>query len=134
MICTGTNASQRRFIFRMWIAAGLCVLCSAGAALMFRLLHVYGVLAWLVAILPALPILGALVATGAYINEEKDEFQRNLLVQCVLGGTGATLAGTTVWGYLEDFVHAPHLHLIWIYPLFWLFVALSLPVVRLRYR
>jgi len=52
----------------------------------------------------------------------------------MLAGIGATLAATTIWGYLEDFVQAPHLRLIYLYPLFWMFVALSMPLVRRRYR
>jgi len=128
------NPAQRRFVVRMWVLAALCVLFSVVAALGFRLGHLTGVAAYLVAILPALPILGALMATGQYLAEEKDEFERNLLVQSLLGGIGGTLAATTIWGYLEDFAHAPHLHLIWIYPLFWLFVGISIPVVMRRYR
>ena len=50
------------------------------------------------------------------------------------GGIGGTLATTTAWGYLEAFVHVPHLQSMWIYPIFWLFVGLSVPVVIMRYR
>jgi hypothetical protein len=84
--------------------------------------------------LAALPILGALLATGAYLAEEKDEFQRDVLIQSLLGGIGVTLAAATVWGYLEDFVRAPGFDLILVYPIFWLFALLSYPVVRARYR
>jgi hypothetical protein len=35
---------------------------------------------------------------------------------------------------LEDFIHVPHLDLIWVYPLFWIFVLVAFPVVWLRYR
>jgi len=93
-----------------------------------------GLLAYPVAVLPALPIVWVLIETGRYIAAEKDEFQRNLLVQCLLVGIGGTLATTTIWGYMQDFAHAPRLDLIWIYPIFWLFVGLSVPVVILRYR
>jgi hypothetical protein len=71
---------------------------------------------------------------GVFLEEEKDEFQRNLMVQALLGGIGGTLVATTVWGNLEAFVHVPHLQSIWIYPIFWLFVGLSTPVVLWRYR
>jgi len=134
MLCSINNPAQRRFTIRMGVAAGSCVLFSLVAALGFRFGHLIGVVAYLVAVLPALPIIGALVGTGAYLTEEKDEFQRNLLIQSLLGGIGATLAATTVWGYLEDFTHVPHLDLILVYPAFWLFVAFSIPVVKLRYQ
>jgi MFS family permease len=118
----------------MLVAAGLCVLFSAGAAFAFKYGHVTGPLAWLVATLAAMPIVGALLGTAAYLSEERDEFQRNVLIQSMLAGIGATLAATTIWGYLEDFVTAPHLRLIYIYPLFWGFVVLSMPLVQRRYR
>jgi hypothetical protein len=86
------------------------------------------------AILPAIPILWVLMETGRFLATEKDEFQRNVLVQCLLGGIGGTLAVTTIWGNLENFAHAPHLDLVWIYPIFWIFVVLSAPVVMWRYR
>jgi hypothetical protein len=134
MFCSIKNPAERRYVVRMWIMAGLCVLFSTVAAVLFRLSHPHGVVAYLVGVLPALPIVGALVYTGVYLVEEKDEFQRNLLVQSLLGGTGGILAAITAWGYLEDFAHAPHLDLIWVYPLFWLFAGISYGVVKARYR
>jgi hypothetical protein len=129
-----SNAAQGRYVVRMFVAAALSIVLSALAAAGFRLWHLTGVVAWVVATVAALPIVGALVGTGAYLNEEKDEFQRNLFIQSILGGIAATLATTTIWSYLEDFAHAPHLRLVWIYPLFWIFVLVSFPVVWLRYR
>jgi hypothetical protein len=134
MLCSIKNPSVRHYVIRMWIVAALCVLFSVVAALVFRLSHPHGILSYLVAVLPALPIMGALVYTGVYLAEEKDEFQRNLLVQSLLGGTGGILAITTAWGYMEDFAHAPHMDLIWVYPLFWVFVGISYGLVKARYR
>lgn len=133
MWCVG-NAAQSRYVVRMFVAAVLCALFSGAAAVGVRYGHASGAAAYALAVLPALPIIGALVVTGAYLNEEKDEFQRNLYIQSLLGGIAATLALTTVWGFLEDFARAPHLRLTWVYPLFWLFVLASFPVVWLRYR
>jgi hypothetical protein len=112
----------------------MCVLFSVVTALVFRLLHPRGAFSYLLAVLPSLPIMGALVYTGVYLAEEKDEFQRNLLVQSLLGGTGGILALVTAWGYMEDFAHIPHLDLIWVYPLFWLFAVISYMFVKARYR
>lgn len=134
MFCSIKSPTERRYVIRMWIMAALCVLFSLVAAVVFRLCHPHGILAYLVAVLPALPITGALIYTGVYIAEEKDEFQRNLLVQSLLGGTGGILAVTTTWGYMVDFAHAPNLDLVWVYPLFWLFAGISYGLVRARYR
>jgi hypothetical protein len=118
----------------MLIAAGLCVVFAVIAAVGIRFVHLRGIAAYLVAVLPALPIAAALVWTGVYLDEEKDEFQRNLLIQSILGGIGATLIVTTAWGYLEDFTHVSPLPLSMVYPMFWVFTGISFPVVRMRYR
>jgi hypothetical protein len=134
MFCSANNPASRRYIIRSVISAGLVILFAVFAAVSFHLWHLHGAPAYLVAILPALPILGALVATGIYLKEEKDEFQRNLLVQSLLGGIGGTLALTTIWGYLEDFTKTPRMDLISVYAWFWIFVGVSYGVVRRRYR
>ena len=118
----------------MAIAAGLCVVFTFGAAMGFRYGHLSGILGYVVAVLAAFPIMGALVVSAIYLAEEKDEFQRVVMIQSLLAGIGLTLSVTTVWGYLEDFTHAPHLSLVWIYPMFWIFVAVSIPFVWMRYR
>jgi hypothetical protein len=134
MFCSIKNSAQRRFVRTCWMSGGLVAVLAVVAALAFRLWHLKGALAYPVAVLPALPILWVLIETGRYLAVEKDEFQRNLLVQCLLGGIGGTLAVTTVWGYMEDFAHAPRLDLIWVYPIFWLFVGFAWPVVYRRYK
>ena len=134
MFCSSKSPAVRRFARSCWMGAGLVVVLAVVAAVAFRLWHLKGLLAYPVAVLPALPILWMLFETGRYLAVEKDEFQRNLLVQCMLGGIGGTLATTTAWGYLEAFAHVPHLQTMWIFPIFWLFVGISVPVVYRRYR
>jgi hypothetical protein len=134
MLCSIKSPAARRLAIRVFGTMVLNILFAVIAALGIRFGHLRGIPGYLIAVLPAIPIIGAIVAFGIFLDEEKDEFQRNLLVQALLGGTGGTLAATTVWGYLEAFMHAPHLQSIWIYPIFWLFVGLSIPVVLLRYR
>src|SRR5580658_9197826 len=134
MLCSMRGSAQRRYVVSSVISAGLVILLAVAAALAFRLGHVHGPVAYMVAVLPALPIVWMLIETGVYLAAEKDEFQRNVLIQCLLGGTGGTLAATTMWGYLEDFVHAPRFHLTCVYAVFVFFAAISYPVVSRRYR
>ena len=134
MLCSMKDAVQRKYVYRSWIGAGLVVLLTLAAAAGFRLGHLKGPLAYVIAVLPALPILWVLFETGRYLSAEPDEFQRNLLVQSLLGGLGGTLGLTTVWGFLEDFARAPRLDLIWVYAIFWFFAALTYPIVSRRYR
>lgn len=128
------NLAQRRYTFRMLLSAGFSILFALAAKLTIRLGHLPHGVTYLVAVLPAFPIIAALVFTGLYLAEETDEFQRQLLIESILGGMGITLAGTTVWGNLEGMASAPHLDSIWIYPIFWIATALSMPLVRMRYR
>jgi hypothetical protein len=89
---------------------------------------------YLLAVLPALPILGIVFAIGRYLAEEQDEFLRLKTVLLLLGGLALTLGSTTVWGFLEGFAGAPHLPLFWVFPIFCLGMMLTLPVVAWRYR
>ena len=134
MFCLFRNPASRRYVIRMLVVAGLCIVFAKVTSMVFSHLHPTGIAAYLAAILPALPIVGAIVFTGLYLAEEKDEFERNLLVLSMLGGIGGTLAVTTIWGYLEDFAQAPRLDLILIYAMFWGFAGISYAVVWQRYR
>ncbi len=134
MLCFSKSPAQRRFTFSSWLGALLVILLSIVDVLAFRVEHLHGLLAYPVAVLPALPILWVIYETGRWLALEKDEFQRLLLIQCILAGVGGTLATTTVWGWLETFKLAPHLFPGLVYALFWMFAALSYPVVSRRYR
>lgn len=128
------NPAQSRYRRRMLAAAVLCIAFSLAAAGGIRHGHVSGLWSYFLAVLPAIPVAWTLVITGAYLGEEKDEFQRTVYVQAILLGIAAMLAVVTAWGYMEDFGQAPHLRLAWIYPMFWIFVVAAFPLVRRRYR
>jgi len=134
MTCKATNPAQRRFFSRFAVAMLAYVLFLLPVVWGFIHIRPTGVLAYVLAVLPALPILGMLVVIGLYLAEEKDEFVRNLQIQALLGGIGGTLAVVSVWGFLEDFARVPRLDLFMVYPLFWVFVGVSTAVVRMRYR
>ncbi len=62
-----------------------------------------GPIAYLVAVLPALPIIGIFIAIGRYLVEEQDEYIRMLMVRQTLWASGIALSLATVWGFLESF-------------------------------
>ena len=134
MNCATNNPAAKRFLRRIVITMLLYALSLVLAVGVFLRFHPTGVLAWLLAILPAISITGLLAIFGLYLAEEKDEFQRFIGVQAMLWGIGGTLAVTTVWGFLENFVHVPHLQLILVFPIFWFFFGVSLPVLLARYK
>jgi hypothetical protein len=134
MFCMPKSAAARSYLFRFFPAMGLYVVALVSVVLIFRHHHPTGVIAYLLAILPAIPIIGVIAIVGLYLSEEKDEFQRALLVQSMVWGIGATLAVTTAWGFLEAFTFVPHLQLTMVFPLFWFFVGVSTGILKMRYR
>src|SRR4051812_23518901 len=91
---------QRRVIAAS--VAYAVVLC--GAVWTFKHAPPGGVLAYGLAVLPALPILGMFAALGLYLHEEVDEYQRYLTARQIVIATGLTLGVCTVWGFIESFV------------------------------
>ena len=85
-----------------------------GAVYGFKHHLVGGVLAWIVAILPALPIIGIFAAIGLYLVEEQDEYVRMLMVRQTLWASGFSLSIATVWGFLESFDLVSHVEVYWV--------------------
>ncbi len=121
---------RQRFLPAM--AAYACLLVAA--VWIFTHRHPTGVLAYLLALLPAVPLAATIVIVGLYLKEEHDEFQRTVLIESMLWAIGATLSLTTIWGFLENFANAPHFQPYLVYPLFWFFVGVATPLLKLRYR
>ena len=98
-----SSPAQKRYVARtmMWAAFFCCVLGGGGDGNPARPCERDSIV--FLAVMPALPVAWTLVITGAYLSEEKDEFQRNLYIQALLCGMAATLAVVTAWGYMEDF-------------------------------
>ena len=134
MICLPNNAAQRRYLRRFLVTMLFYVPCIVLAVWVFVHRNPTGILAYALAVLTALPIIGMLAVFGLYLAEEKDDFQRSTFVQAMLWSTGATLAATTTWGFLENFVHVPHLELFLVFPLYCFFWGISVPLVMLRYK
>src|SRR5688500_13128701 len=84
------------------------------AAFLFIALYLFkqrligGAAAYLVAILPAIPIIGVFATVGRYLVEEGDEYLRMLMARQTLWATGFALSLATVWGFLESFELVGH--------------------------
>lgn len=70
--------------------------------------------AYLVAVLPALPIIGIFAAIGRYLVEEQDEYVRMLMVRQTLWASGFTVSAATIWGFLDNFGLVGHLDGYWV--------------------
>ncbi len=132
MICK--SAAARRYYVRFAVTMTLYVIALCVTVEAFVRWHPRGALAYLLALMPAIPAIGLLAVFGLYLAEEKDEFQRMLGVQSMLWGIGGTLSVTTIWGFLQSFARIPHFQPIWTFVLFWGFVGISTPLLQRRYR
>jgi hypothetical protein len=73
-----------------------------------------GALQYVVAVLPALPIIGIFAAIGRYLVEEQDEYVRMLMVRQTLWASGFALSLATIWGFLDNFGLVGHADGYWI--------------------
>jgi hypothetical protein len=89
-----------------------------GAVYGFKHHLLSGVVAYIVAALPALPIIGIFFAMGRYLVEEQDEYVRMLMIRQALWASGFALSAATIWGFLESFdvvghIDAYYIAVIW---------------------
>ncbi|HEY6413906.1 MAG TPA: hypothetical protein VIX42_09470 [Edaphobacter sp.] len=128
------SKAGRRYIYRLFPTMVVYIVFLFVAQSTFHHLHPTGLLVYLLAALPALPLIGSIAIVGLYIAEESDEFERSIIVQSMLWGLGGALSISTIWGFLEDFANAPHVSTFYVYLFFWIFMGISQPIIRLRYK
>src|SRR5438477_11810199 len=100
-----------------WRVVWLSLLYAAlllGAVYGFKHKVVADSLAYIVALLPALPIIGIFAAIGRYLVEEQDEYVRMLMVRQTLWASGFALSAATIWGFLESFELVGHVESYWV--------------------
>jgi hypothetical protein len=128
------SAAARRYRRRFLIAMSLYVLALTGAIEADKLLQPGGVLHYALAILPALPLVGAIAVMGFYLKEETDEFERAVQAEAALWATGGLLAIASIWGFLEMFNLAPHVETWAAFPVWAVFLGPAQILARRRYR
>lgn len=109
------------------------------AGISIWLQHHYGgnLTGWMTAVcvfLASSPYLAFIAVSFLYFREERDEFQARLHSGAMLGGIGATLLVTTVWGVMEQFHLVPVFPVMWVMGMFGIFYSVALAVQRWRYR
>lgn len=104
------NASSalRRYNWRIGIGAVVWIVAIALSAWVHRAVPVSTLVTVLLALCPVAPIFWTIWATGRYLREETDEYQRHRRVNELLGGLAAVLGAGWFWGYFEAFGLLPH--------------------------
>lgn len=98
----------KRYTWRLAVVMSVYVIVLIGVNMWFRHAPPTGALAYLVAVAPAVPIMGVFVVIARLLVEMRDEYVRMLLVRQSLVATGFTLSICTAWGFLEGFGLIPH--------------------------
>ena len=112
------NAAVRAYVRRFSIAMTVYVAMVVAASLLSETRLGEGPAIWVIAVLPALPLLYVFYAMGRYLSEQSDEYVKMLEIRKALVATGVTLAVATILGFLEIYAEAPHMPLFFI-PVIW---------------
>ena len=108
-----TQAWKRYNIRAIWLSLAYAAFLLP-AVYGFKHQLIGGPAAYLVAVLPALPIIGIFAAIGRYLVEEQDEYVRMLMVRQTLWASAFTLSLATIWGFLDNFQLVGHIDGYWI--------------------
>lgn len=125
-------ASRRRYLRRIWPTWIVYLGVLLASKWLLETAELTAVLKYLIAIAPALPLVAVIVLVGQLMYGKEDEFQRALWAEAMLWGTAITLAGTTIWGFLE-IAGAPSIRLYWVFPFFTGAALLSVPFLARKY-
>ncbi len=96
---------QRRVLTTMAVYMALLF----GVVTLVKHVHVQGVLLYVVAVLPAVPVILVLAAMGRYLQEETDEYLRMVTMRSLLVGTAALMGVIVVNDFLQAIAERPSL-------------------------
>ena len=100
--------AQRRYARRVAIALAVYAIGMVAAKYLIAQGGMSGPLAFALALVPGLAVVGVIYAIGMLIVEQTDEFLRMLLVRQNLIAIGFALSLASIWGFLEAFDLVPH--------------------------
>ena len=101
------SPATRRYLIRLAVLMSAYLVTLFVAVYAFRHQLVSGPLAYPLAILPAVPIIGVFWAVMRLLVEEPDEYLRMLFVRQALIATGFCLTVMTTWEFLQNFDLVP---------------------------
>lgn len=126
--------AARRYRKRVLIAAALymaALLIALDAKVQFG---ASGIIAYVLALLVAAPVIGMITARALYLREEPDEVERAIQIESSMWATGGVMAFATAWGFLELLGPAPHVLLWTLFPGWAVLTGIANVAVRRRYR
>ncbi len=129
-----SRPAGRRYARRVALTMGV-----AYPILLFSALWLYlhgftrGPLGYIIAVAPALPVVGMVLIFYRFLKEETDEVLRAGLVWALVWSGALTLCEASVWGFLETFGKAPNVWM-WAVPVaFFAQLGVTMPLAQRRY-
>ena len=123
MDCRIKSKAQKTYQKRVAWTMAVYVLLVCATTILVRRVGVSGWLLYLIAVIPCLPVLRLLHVVVLYLREEKDEFQRLLVVNAILAGATVTLMVSAFSDFLRSYTTKGLLPPFTIFVLFWLTFA-----------
>lgn len=125
-----TLSVVQKYLLGMALWMGLYVVALFSSIYTIRTQAPQGLLLYVLAVLPALPIGGSLWVVERYIAKS-DEYVRAIMSRTFVISTGVLLFLLTVCGFLEENAGLMHFELIWAYPAFWIIFAVVQTINRM---
>lgn len=103
MFCENSSNPAKRRYFRSTVGIMVSYVgLVASSKIMVNRWHPQGWHLYVAAVLPTIPILCLAYVVGRYLREEKDEYQRDIVIRGMLWGTAVALSMTV----FSSFLHA----------------------------
>ena len=131
--CGGMSKAMMRYNRRFLLCSFGYMIGLFAAVGLYNSYEIKGIALWIIAILPALPVIGMIWTMGRLLKEEDDEYLKMQHVRASLVATGLTLGLATTWGFLEMFELVPHVWMWAVFPVWALGVGLGRIVNKVRY-
>jgi hypothetical protein len=134
MICSSKSAAMKVYQGGILKTMSVYVVVILGVTWFVKHHHPQGVAAYILAVLPAIPIVAMLAVMGIYLRDEKDEFLRWVTIQAMLWSIGVVLALTTVVGFLQNFAGMDAPPMFYVFVVYWLVFGVVNQVLLMRSR
>ncbi len=97
------SPATRKYKKKALLVMGCYFVVFLGTMFLVNRVHPTGWVLYALALLPTAPIVKVFFLTGEYLQTEKDDFKRDLMMRCLLWGTGASLSVTMFVSFLRIF-------------------------------
>ena len=128
------SPAMKRHQMRVWPTLAVYAVVLTLVIRLFGSRPPTGVLRYLAAAAPAIPLMGLIAINARYLVEVTDEFRRLAMMLSMLCGLAVVLAVTSVWGFLEVLAGAPMVPLYHVATIYVVAQAVAAPVIAWRYR